>query len=54
MQISRLFGACPVDTEQWHCQEHFEAYINSSLVNKADSGAVPQFPFPENPEPVYT
>ena len=26
-QISILFWAHPVDTEQWHCQEHFGANI---------------------------
>ena len=28
MQISSLFWAHPVDTEQWHCQEHFQAHID--------------------------
>ena len=28
MQISRLFGAHPVDTEKWHCTEHFDAHID--------------------------
>ena len=59
-----------MDTELWHCQEHFVAIINvrdflsvnktrtsnrdSLLAKEMDCGAVPQFPFPGNPEPVYT
>ena len=69
MQIICLFGAHPVDTENWHCQQHFGANIDvwidcffskitkkksQSLVYTADCGAVPQFPFAGNPEPVYT
>ena len=28
--------------------------MDSSMMNKADCGAVQQFPFPGNQEPVYT
>ena len=28
MHINILFGAHPVDTEKWHCQENFEAHID--------------------------
>ena len=31
MQISRLLCAHPVDSEQWHCQEHFDGTVKSTF-----------------------